>query len=512
MESIKTHIFCNIHPKETVQRICLDPYCERGILCIECIIGDSTGQSKEGHEKMVTLDDFIVSAGKFYEENFKKPDPDQKLPEHLVKTLSKEPEQLVKLSQHIESQKILVDSIIQELIKKFTTICNKKRDELRNLLDRQLIDFRFNYQFFEKQLKKNFASDNDESLFPGKEAITQKINACINGNQLFAFIKDIKTDFLEASRRKEEVARDINILKVLENLSDQLQKQASLLPTLIDPTDAASFDADSLLKEKTTKMFEEAFELEDEIFDLSLSFGQSLPNSRIVKKAQEAALLKRWVDPKKNISFKLLYSGHKDGWMAADFHKKCDGKVNTLTIILSNQGKVFGGFLDKAWNQSENYIITEKSWLFSLTSKEKYKLKSANSQYAGYGSASYGPTFGGGNNDLYLSGDFRTLSNGGSPLSYECSDTSKFMGGTTFQVKEIEVYQAVFEKQGKENTVEDKKSKNSKSASKILSSEQFGNVIDYVGENVGVDSVERIYQATKDGFSAAEFHKKCWHE
>jgi len=170
-------------------------------------------------------------------------------------------------------------------------------------------------------------------------------------------------------------------------------------------------------------------------------------------------------------------------------------------------------FSEASWiklgTNQKNYIATEKAWLFSLTSKEKYKLKSANSQYAGYGSASYGPTFGGGNNDLYLSGDFRTLSNGGSPLSYECSDTSKFMGGTTFQVKEIEVYQAVFEKQGKENTVEDKKSKNSKSASKILSSEQFGNVIDYVGENVGVDSVERIYQATKDGFSAADFHKKC---
>jgi len=43
----------------------------------------------------------------------------------------------------------------------------------------------------------------------------------------------------------------------------------------------------------------------------------------------------------------------------------------------------------------------------------------------------------------------------------------------------------------------------------IYCPQQFDKVTEYIDENMGVESVERIYQATKDGFSAADFHKKC---
>jgi len=41
-----------------------------------------------------------------------------------------------------------------------------------------------------------------------------------------------------------------------------------------------------------------------------------------------------------------------DGWTASDFHRMCDGKVATFTVVKSSDGYVFGGYSDVAWSQS----------------------------------------------------------------------------------------------------------------------------------------------------------------
>ena len=52
-------------------------------------------------------------------------------------------------------------------------------------------------------------------------------------------------------------------------------------------------------------------------------------------------------------TFTLLYRASRDGYTAAAFHSKCDGKINTLIIIRSNTyGNVFGGYANVAWPTS----------------------------------------------------------------------------------------------------------------------------------------------------------------
>jgi hypothetical protein len=40
----------------------------------------------------------------------------------------------------------------------------------------------------------------------------------------------------------------------------------------------------------------------------------------------------------------LMYRGSRDGFMAANFHGRCDGRPNTLTIIETTKGYIFGGY------------------------------------------------------------------------------------------------------------------------------------------------------------------------
>jgi hypothetical protein len=49
---------------------------------------------------------------------------------------------------------------------------------------------------------------------------------------------------------------------------------------------------------------------------------------------------KRWV---------LLWRGSRDGFTAGEFHRRCDGHANTLTLILDTDGNMFGGFTPVEW-------------------------------------------------------------------------------------------------------------------------------------------------------------------
>jgi len=48
---------------------------------------------------------------------------------------------------------------------------------------------------------------------------------------------------------------------------------------------------------------------------------------------------------------RLLYRASRDGWGASDFHRMCDDKGATVTVVKSSDGYIFGGYTDVAWGQ-----------------------------------------------------------------------------------------------------------------------------------------------------------------
>jgi hypothetical protein len=47
--------------------------------------------------------------------------------------------------------------------------------------------------------------------------------------------------------------------------------------------------------------------------------------------------------------FNLLWRGSRDGFGAGEFHRHCDGRANTLTLIVDTNGNIFGGFTPVEW-------------------------------------------------------------------------------------------------------------------------------------------------------------------
>jgi hypothetical protein len=57
--------------------------------------------------------------------------------------------------------------------------------------------------------------------------------------------------------------------------------------------------------------------------------------------------------------FSLLWRGSRDGFNAQEFHGRCDGRANTLTVILDTEGNIFGGFTPLEW---ESWVWNGNSW------------------------------------------------------------------------------------------------------------------------------------------------------
>jgi hypothetical protein len=156
-----------------------------------------------------------------------------------------------------------------------------------------------------------------------------------------------------------------------------------------------------------------------------------------------------------NDKWSLLYRGTRDGFGSSDFHSKCDGHSNTLTIVKAIESSfIFGGFTTVAWESSAKgkWKSDSSAFLFSLTNKDnqalKMKVDQNRHQYAIFCNSSNGPRFG---DDIILTNNANITMECESNLSFAykhpqyedgTNAAQTFLAGSyVSQLDEIEVYE-----------------------------------------------------------------------
>jgi hypothetical protein len=101
--------------------------------------------------------------------------------------------------------------------------------------------------------------------------------------------------------------------------------------------------------------------------------------------------------------FKILWRGSRDGFKVREFHGRCDGHANTLTVILDTKGNIFGEFTPVRWESRtkspyEKADESLKSFLFTLKNPNKiparkFALKADRKHWAIYCGMERGPCF-----------------------------------------------------------------------------------------------------------------------
>jgi hypothetical protein len=98
----------------------------------------------------------------------------------------------------------------------------------------------------------------------------------------------------------------------------------------------------------------------------------------------------------------LLWRGSRDGFKAQEFHGRCDGHANTLTVILDTKGNIFGGFTPLEWESRTMHHWKAddslKSFLFTLKNPHnmparRFALKAEEKHEAIWCDSNWGPWF-----------------------------------------------------------------------------------------------------------------------
>ncbi|RIA97527.1 hypothetical protein C1645_801734 [Glomus cerebriforme] len=89
---------------------------------------------------------------------------------------------------------------------------------------------------------------------------------------------------------------------------------------------------------------------------------------------KHVALFANWIDRKDEYikspyKFKLLYRASRDGNTASAFHKNCDNKRATITVVkIKDSEQIVGGYNPLEWDIS-GYKSTKDSFIFSFTDR-----------------------------------------------------------------------------------------------------------------------------------------------
>jgi hypothetical protein len=148
--------------------------------------------------------------------------------------------------------------------------------------------------------------------------------------------------------------------------------------------------------------------------------------------------------------FALLWRGSPDGFSPKDFHARCDGHGNTLTVILDTDGNIFGGFTPVEWDSKfpSKADPNLKSFIFTLKNPadipaRRFPLKSEAKDKAIHCVTWCGPHF----HDICVSNGLSGQANSWTELgrSYTkdtgLDGTTFFTGSKVFTVKEVEVFE-----------------------------------------------------------------------
>lgn len=154
-----------------------------------------------------------------------------------------------------------------------------------------------------------------------------------------------------------------------------------------------------------------------------------------------------WISPKRNFTLELLYRASRDGYSSENFHKKCDNKSPTLTLIKSKKAEqVFGGYTKQPWNKSNMPAACKDTFVFSVTKKQKFEI--LDDENAIFRSSVAGPVFG--NGDIFICSDCNkkaeSYSNLGVGFEAQNMDDSAvfFADEQFFLVDNVEVFQVKF--------------------------------------------------------------------
>ena len=136
----------------------------------------------------------------------------------------------------------------------------------------------------------------------------------------------------------------------------------------------------------------------------------------------------------------------ENGSKSKDFHKYCDNKGATLTLIKTTNNKIFGGFTPLEWKINTGYKSDQsnQTFIFSLNLKKKFNMININEKAIcndsgpWFGDCDFGLKVNMKEGETYANSSCNFLSNNNLELTDGKGESQKF------SVEEFETYKVIY--------------------------------------------------------------------
>ena len=253
-------------------------------------------------------------------------------------------------------------------------------------------------------------------------------------------VKSIKEISFIIKENKKETKEIINDLVIGSNLQKKKIEEQDIIIKELQLKVKYLEEENKSIKNELKEIINKLKGIEDKvIINPIIESKSNIINNNLFKKLND------WINPLKPLKFKLIFSATINGDKDKDFHKYCDGKGPTVTIVKGENNHIFGGYVTVPYSSDCNSHYDDKAFLFSLTNMKKFPIKIK--EEAVRHLSNWGPYIGYKDNcDLAIASncfknnflDFKSYSK---PKSYEFNRVDLI--GTTernFKVKDYEVY------------------------------------------------------------------------
>jgi len=166
------------------------------------------------------------------------------------------------------------------------------------------------------------------------------------------------------NEQNKKIDEQNNKIKELENKIKNLERYNKELKNEIK---------EALKKEIINEL---KFEKEKEIIKIKVGEINPIINSQSkIINFDSFKQLNNWINPLKSLKFDLLFTASINGDTCKDFHKYCDGKGPTVTVVKGKNGYIFGGYVTVPFSSDRQSHYDDKAFLFSLTNMKKFPVK-----------------------------------------------------------------------------------------------------------------------------------------
>ena len=322
--------------------------------------------------------------------------------------------------------------------------------------------------FYEKDLSKE---EFQKKFYLNDFTKNKYLAGCDSIDDVFEQLKfEFKKNNIKINQEKDMIKINIPIdyIKVKELIFELPKKQKSekekidiLFNEIMNlKKEINDLRNDNKILKDDNKILKDEIKNLKELFEKYISSSEKNKKSLSNKLSFDSIIIKnndekknsiiKWIEEKtkKNVlNLELIYKMTKDGNKGEDFHRCCDNKGATLTLIKTNKNYIFGGFTPLIWDKtsSQKKDLSNQTFIFSLDLMKKYDMinyhkKAIICENNGpiFGDWDFGLNYNMKNGETYANSFCNFLSNNNLELTMEKGESKEFI------TEECEVYKVIF--------------------------------------------------------------------